>query len=197
MKLSEYYNIIRNKVMIKKVQGKVYLSDISLISMNCIGGTFYHDMNCKFLTPTVNLFFTASDFIKFVNDLDYYLSFTPVVEMGEKYPIGTLDDIKIFFMHYDSCEDALQKWEDRKKRVNPKKIFVIMVEQNGFSKEDFESFKKIKYPKILFVNNKVYECEDSVYFSQYENCEYLPDIIQGRRYYKDGILIKAIRKAFE
>lgn len=107
--------------MIKKVQGKVYLSDISLISMNCIGGTFYHDMNCKFLTPTVNLFFTASDFIKFVNDLDYYLSFTPVVEMGEKYPIGTLDDIKIFFMHYDSCEDALQKWEDRKKRVNPKK----------------------------------------------------------------------------
>ena len=93
MKLSEYYNIIRNKVMIKKVQGKVYLSDISLISMNCIGGTFYHDMNCKFLTPTVNLFFTASDFIKFVNDLDYYLSFTPVVEMGEKYPIGTLVEI--------------------------------------------------------------------------------------------------------
>ena len=31
MKLSEYYNIIRNKVMIKKVQGKVYLSDISLM----------------------------------------------------------------------------------------------------------------------------------------------------------------------
>ena len=98
--------------MIKKVQGKVYLSDISLISMNCIGGTFYHDMNCKFLTPTVNLFFTASDFIKFVNDLDYYLSFTPVVEMGEKYPIGTLDDIKIFFMHYDSCEKKKKKWED-------------------------------------------------------------------------------------
>lgn len=46
-------------------------------------------------------------------------------------------------MHYDSCEDALQKWEDRKKRVNPQKIFVIMVEQNGFSKEDFENFKKL------------------------------------------------------
>lgn len=75
----------------------------------------------QILNPYGKSLFTASDFIKFVNDLDYYLSFTPVVEMGEKYPIGTLDDIKIFFMHYDSCEDALQKWEDRKKRVNPQK----------------------------------------------------------------------------
>lgn len=65
------------------------------------------------------------------------------------------------------------------------------------SQKRTSKISKIKYPKILFVNNKVYECEDSVYFSQYENCEYLPDIIQGRRYYKDGILIKAIRKAFE
>ena len=82
-------------------------------------------------------------------------------------------------------------------KIGRKGLIPKMDEQNGFSKEDFENFKKIKYPKILFVNNKVYECEDSVYFSQYENCEYLPDIIQGRRYYKDGILIKAIRKAFE
>ena len=41
MKLTEYYNIIRNKVMIKKVQGKVYLSDISLISMKCIDMTHW------------------------------------------------------------------------------------------------------------------------------------------------------------
>lgn len=121
MKLTEYYNIIRNKVMIKKVQGKVYLSDISLISMNCIGGTFYHDMNCKFLTPTVNLFFTASDFIKFVNDLDYYLSFTPVVEMGEKYPIGTLDDIKIFLCTMIRVKMLYKNGKIERKGLIPKK----------------------------------------------------------------------------
>ena len=58
-----------------------------------------------------------------------------------------------------------------------------MVEQNGFSKEDFENFKKIKYPKILFVNNKVYECEDSVYFSQYENFERFLSIINCLQLY--------------
>ena len=121
MKLSEYYNIIRNKVMIKKVQGKVYLSDISLISMNCIGGTFYHDMNCKFLTPTVNLFFTASDFIKFVNDLDYYLSFTPVVEMGEKYPIGTLDDIRYFLCTMIRVKMLYKNGKIGRKGLIPKK----------------------------------------------------------------------------
>ena len=121
MKLTEYYNIIRNKVMIKKVQGKVYLSDISLISMNCIGGTFYHDMNCKFLTPTVNLFFTASDFIKFVNDLDYYLSFTPVVEMGEKYPIGTLDDIRYFLCTMIRVKMLYKNGKIERKGLIPKK----------------------------------------------------------------------------
>lgn len=197
MKLKNYYNVIRTKFMVKKVKGKIDLSDISLISMNCIGGTFYHDVGYKFLSPTINLFFTASDFIKLVNNLDYYLSLIPVVEMGEKYPIGTLDDIKIYFMHYYSCEEALKKWEERKNRINTDKIFVIMIEQNGFSKDDFENFKKIKYPKILFVNKKEYRCEDSVYFSKYENEEYLPDIIQGRYYYKGNKLINAVRKAFE
>nr|WP_303942989.1 hypothetical protein [Ruminococcus bromii] len=72
-----------------------------------------------------------------------------------------------------------------------------MVEQNGFSKEDFENFKKIKYPKILFANKKEYKCGDSVYFSKYENEDYLPDIIQGRYYYKGNRLINAVRKAFE
>lgn len=78
-------------------------------------------MNCKFLTPTVNLFFTTSDFIKFVNDLDYYLSFTPVVEMGEKYPIGTLDDIKIFLCTMIRVKMLYKNGKIERKGLIPKK----------------------------------------------------------------------------
>lgn len=31
------------------------------------------------------------------------------------YPIGKLDDIEVHFSHYDSQEEAMEKWTRRKK----------------------------------------------------------------------------------
>lgn len=196
-KINEFFLTNRRRLMTQRIKSKIDVSDVSIISMNCIGGVLYHDLSQRFLTPTVNLFFSAGDFIKFVSNLDYYLSITPVVVMNEKYPVGTLDDIKIHFMHYDNSEDALNKWEIRKKRINKDKIFVIMTEQNGFTKEHFEMFKHIKYPKILFAKTKEFEYENSLYFSKYKNYETLPDIIPGRYMYNKMKLINLIKKAFE
>ena len=162
----EFYLNNRRRVLSRIVKKQLDLSEISLISMNCIGGIIYHDTHQKFLSPTVNLFFTPKDFLKFVENLDYYLSIVPTVENGEKYPIGRLGDITLYFMHYKSAEEALSKWEERKKRINRDKIFVIMVERDGFTQQDFEGFKKIKYPKLLFTRNKDYECDDSLYFEK-------------------------------
>ncbi len=187
---------IQYHILTKSVKHLVSLSDVSLISMNCIAGSFYHDVNAKFLTPTINLFFSADDFIKFVNNLDYYLSLTPSVEMGDEYPIGYLDDIIIYFMHFDSVESALSKWEERKKRVNMDKIFVIMVEQNGFTEDSFNGFKQIKYPKILFTRNPEHQSENVVYFEKYKELKDLPDIIAQREFYKDMKLPKAVSKVY-
>ncbi len=186
----------RGRIYIRNVKKQLDLSDISLISMNCIGGIVYHDCKKKFLSPTVNLFFLPSDFIKFVNNLDHYLSITPKITMGEDYPIGIIGDIKIFFMHYTSCEEALAKWEERKARINKDRIFVIMVERDGFSKQDFENFKKIKYPKLLFTKTEEYECEDSFYMSRYKDLPQLPDIIPGRYMYNKMKLVNSINKAY-
>lgn len=193
---TEYYYNCRRRVLSRLVKKKVNISDVSIISMNCIGGIFYHDCNVQFLSPTINMFFLPSDFIKFVDNLNYYLSITPEVIMGEKFPIGTLADIKVFFMHYSSPEEALSKWETRKKRINPKKIFVIMVERDGFSDEDFENFKSIRYPKILYTINKKYQIDDSLYFSRFKDEPQLPDIIPGRYMYSKMKLIKQINCAF-
>lgn len=137
----EFYLNNRRRVLSRIVKKQLDLSEISLISMNCIGGIIYHDTHQKFLSPTVNLFFTPKDFLKFVENLDYYLSIVPTVENGGKYPIGRLGDITLYFMHYKSADEALSKWEERKKRINRDKIFVIMVERDGFTQQDFEGFK--------------------------------------------------------
>lgn len=195
--LKDTYYKCRRRILSRIVKSQLDLSNISLISMNCIGGVVYHDCKQKFLSPTVNLYFYPSDFIKFVNNLDFYLSKTPKVTMGEKYPIGELDDIKIHFMHYNTPEEALAKWEERKARINKDRIFVIMVERDGFTNEDFENFKRINYPKLLFTRTKKYSYDDSLYISKFKNLEQLPDIIPGRYMYNKMKLVKAIKKAYK
>ncbi len=192
--MNKFYSNWRRRILSRIVKKKLDLSDVSLISMNCVGGIVYHDCESRFMTPTIDLYFDPSDFIKFINNLDLYLAETPRIVMGSRFPIGVLGDIKLYFMHYDTPEQALRKWEERKKRINKDKIFVIMAERNGFSDKDFEDFKKIKYPKFLFTNTKKYECEDSVYMKKYKNLQELPDIIPGRAMYYKMALPNAIKK---
>lgn len=66
------------------------------------------------------MFLYPVDFIKYVKKLKYYsgLKLEFIKEPNITYPVGKLDDIKIYFMHYKSEEEAMQKWEERTKRLN-------------------------------------------------------------------------------
>lgn len=193
-KIKKEYLNWRRRLLSRRVNKMLDLSDVSIISMNCYGGILYHDCNSRFLSPTIDLYFDPSDFIKFVNNLELYLSETPRVVMGEKFPIGSIENVKLFFMHYSTPEEALRKWEERKKRVNWDKIFVIVADRNGFTDKDFEDFKKIKYPKFLITNREKYKCGDSVFIKKYANKGELPDVIPGRYMYYKMALPKAIKR---
>lgn len=184
----------RNRILSSIFRMTVDLSSISFISMNCIGGIMYIDGKTQFMSPTVGLYFLPDDFIKFVNNLDYYLSQVPVVTMGEKFPVGKIDDITINFMHYETPEEALNKWERRKRRINKDNIFILMVERDGFLDEHFESFKKIKYPKLLYVKSPKYICEDSVFIRKYKAEPQIPDLIPKREMYYKWIIVKRLRR---
>ena len=181
--IKNIYTRIRKEILSNLVNRKTNIANLSIISMNCMGGIIYHDCNSKFLSPTINLYMSPSDFIKFVNNIRHYVECVPKIHMGDKFPIGEIDDITIYFMHYTTVEDAFNKWEIRKKRINYDNIFVIMSERDGFCKNDFIEFKKIKYPKILFTRNDEFICEDSVYLRKYRNLDEVPDIISGRHMY--------------
>lgn len=188
------YNNWRRRILSRIVRKKLDLSDVTLLSMNCVGGILYHDCRSRFLSPTIDLYFSAPDFLKFVNDLDLYLAETPKVVMGDTYPVGVLRDIKLYFMHYNTPEEALLKWEERKMRIRKDRIFVIMVDRDGFDDELFDSFKKIKYPKFLLTNKKEHVFEDSVYLPRYKDLAEVPDVIPGRRMYYKMALPNAIRE---
>ena len=177
--------------LIEEMKGKLQNRDFSIISQNCIGGVFYHDMGLQFTSPTINLYFTCPDFVKFVLNLDHYLALTPQMTWGEEYPVGYLEDVAICFQHYDSCSEALKKWEERKKRINREKVIVLCTDREDFTEETYALWKRVSYPKVLFtVTNR--NAPEEVYYPEYSNERQVGDLIQTREFYKEDTLLNTV-----
>lgn len=166
---------------------------VSIISQNCLGGLLYHDIKMKFYSPTINLFFSSDDFIKFVLNLDYYLSLDLKFESNPTYPIAALDDITIHFLHYKNKQEALNFWEKRKKRINKNDVLVLMTDRDNFNQNSFNQFDKIKYNKLLFTCNEKYKKDKCVSFiSKYKKLDCLPNCFLERKDYLTFELLKVL-----
>ena len=152
--------------------------DVSIISMNCNGGILYHDLGLQFKSPTVNLFMRAEDFIKFCENLKYYLSIDEFVECTDKsiieertYPIAYLGDLTLFLVHYHSVEEAQKKWNERKKRINWDNIVILNTDREGTTEEIKDRFEKLPYRKVMFTHLPDDKHKSCYYIKGYENEE--------------------------
>ncbi len=176
------------KALVKKVFGKIrnlsLKSDkFTIISNNCWGGLVYQRYNLPYNTPTVGLYFFADDYIKFVSDLEYYLSLKLNfidVEKSRHYevlqrrgeldvPIGILDDVEIVFLHYKDKEEAFNKWERRKTRVDRSNLIIKFSEMNQCTDQHLARFNNLPYKiKFVFTHNIRPDIESSVVYYGYE-----------------------------
>ncbi len=206
-KIYKEYNYLRQ--MIPRIKGKIksiqlradvrkqkqllLKKDFTLISQNCIGGVFYHDMGMHFASPTINLFFEEPDFLKYVADLKHYNSIDMKMAWKEMYPVGYLDDVCVHFMHYDTCQEAKEVWNKRKTRINYDNIIVICTDRDGFNEECFKQWKELTYKKVLFTCSKKYSgIEGVVFYENYVNQGQVPDLIPKREFYREGTLMRII-----
>ena len=179
--LRKKYASSRSKKLINK--------DFTIISNNCWGGMVYEAYDLKKMSPTVGLYFHSSDYVEFLSKLDYYLNseITFIEPVNSKYyklhdkeknfgsyPIGKIDDIEIYFMHYKSTDEALEKWNRRKKRINKEKLLVKFNDQNGCTEADLKKFLELPYKNKIFftckkwniINNNVYIIKQSKILSK-------------------------------
>ncbi|MDI9241549.1 DUF1919 domain-containing protein [Fusibacillus kribbianus] len=189
----KFSRICRQK-KIEKIRPQLRNRDITIISQNCIGGVFYHDMKLPFSSPTINLFIREPDFVRMVCNLEYYMNAELELFWGEEYPIGVLGgDVHIDFMHYHSCSEARESWERRKKRINWKNIVILATDRNGFTDEVFRQWKTVRYPKVLFTVNEAFKDESgTIVYSQYAEKNFVPDLIPNREFYKDGVVLSVV-----
>jgi uncharacterized protein (DUF1919 family) len=118
----------------------------------------------------------AGDFIKFCENLKYYLRIDHFVEchdpevIGSRtYPIAYLGDLTVFFVHYHSVAEAEQKWNERKKRINWDNIVIMDTDREGMTEELKDRFEKLPYRKVMFVHKPDPGHPSCYYLKGYEN----------------------------
>lgn len=195
--IRNFIEIITNTVIreyrlkqLRDKRKKLLNKNFTIIANNCIGGIIYKDLGLPFLSPTINLLFYAPDYIKFLSRMDYYLSIDMINASKSKYgdfnyPIGLLNDIEVHFVHYSNYEEARDKWEERKKRVNKDNIFIIGSDIDLCTPAIIEEFDNLPYDKKIFLSSQHYpQMHSVVWLKEYQNRTEIIDIIPTRGWLK-------------
>ena len=151
------------------VKRSIKNKNFSVISNNCWAGRVYQYLDMPYLSPTAGLYFFAPDYIKFVSDLRKYLN-TPLrfikPEESKYYeeikkrnqtekPIGVLDDVEIVFLHYKTKEEAEEKWNRRKERVNFDNIILKFSRMDLCTEKEIAKFDSLPFKNKFVLNNRL------------------------------------------
>lgn len=163
---------ILRKIYNKNIASRLNNNDFSIIASNCNGTFLLHDLGMKFNSPFVNLWMKPDDFIKFLQNIQYYLecelSFVEVPDIS--YPVGLLDDVRIYFQHYSTKDDAKRKWVERSKRINFNNLFIMFTDRDGCSYQNLCDFDALPYKnKVVFTHVPYPEFQSAYYLKGWES----------------------------
>jgi uncharacterized protein (DUF1919 family) len=149
-------------------------NDFCIIANNCWGAEIYKRYNLPFNTPIIGLYFYPEDYLNFISNLEENLT-TEITFIKESknikdqvHPIGIINDIEVHFLHYDSEQEAYEKWTKRCKRVpkNPSKLFFKFDDRDGATAEHIHRFHQ------MTLRNKICFTKDS--FPAYSDVFQIP-----------------------
>lgn len=154
---------------------------LSILCNNCCGGYLYQYFGLPYKTPTIGLFFTTDDFIKICKNPQYY--FSQKLEFinprnsknyellknsnryGE-YPVGKINDLEIFFMHYHSNEEAEKKWCIRSKRLEFDNLLCFLTENELTSSSQIDDFCSLTETQTICLTYNKYFYNNSVFIEK-------------------------------
>jgi uncharacterized protein (DUF1919 family) len=169
----------------------------TLLSNNCWAGGVYQDLQLPYSTPTAGLFFYAPCYIRFLSRLDYYLSLplqfkeVSVYEEAnesrkkETYPLGVLNDVEIHFLHYESKEEAFEKWTRRTERINRENLYVAFSDRDGCTLEHIKAFDALPFKhKVFFSAKNIPGIQSLVWLKIYKDRDCIGDIYANPWHYR-------------
>lgn len=158
----------------------------TIISSNCNGEFIYYDMRMPFLSPTINLSFDMNDYVKLLENLQWYMSqpITPYPDERFNFPCGMLADIEIRFNHYKTFEEAVEKWEERKRRINWDNLYVMAIDGDNCSEESLQRFDALPYKhKVIFTHCPRPDIKSAFYLKGFEDQSGVGDALYFKKQY--------------
>lgn len=179
---------VSNRILgahLKNQKRKLSNKDFSIICNNCIAGVLLKDLNQKFNTPTIDLYFFAPDYVRFLERLDYFLNKEIIISHSSKYfqeprnyPVGKIDDIEIHFLHYQSLMEAETKWNKRKTRVNFNNLFIIGSDRENCDRQVIKQFLELPFKNKVFFSSKKISAKEVIFYPEYKNDNQVGDLIK-------------------
>lgn len=158
-----------NKLLWRYRRRNLTNHNFSIISNNCAGEAIYQKLAMRYTTPTIGLFLFSDDYIKFLEEFEYYIKQPLQFKVASKhpvanesitksrhsYPIGVLgDDIEVHFLHYKNENNAKEKWGRRTDRINLQNLFFIYGDKENFKEEFLYRYEKLSFEHKLFLSSK-------------------------------------------
>lgn len=142
----------------KKLKKRFNGSNPTIFCNTCIGGYIYHRLGLEFTSPTINLWFSSDDMVRFLASPNSYFSADlKCIGTENGHPVCELNDIVLHFNHYDSFASAKDDWERRKQRVNLNNCYAIIVDMSNTLNEKDKRLESLstKYKNIVVLNTKI------------------------------------------
>ena len=133
-----------------------------LVSNNCWGSDIYQALGREYNTPFVGLFLFPDCYIKLLENFENVLSKEIRLDNESKYfsnslpyPVGhTANQIEIHFLHYNSFEEAQQKWTRRADRLHSAvaagvPVFVKFCDREDATTEHFRKYHELAFQRKI------------------------------------------------
>ncbi|MEQ7218661.1 DUF1919 domain-containing protein [Vagococcus fluvialis] len=164
--------------------------NFTIISDNCWGNFMYQSVGIEYQSPFIGMFIYAEDYIRLLDNLDYYLKQEIVFIKHSKwekqmpnrsiigtYPIGVIgSDVEIHFLHYNDEEEVVSKWKRRLERMDMNNLYIKMSEKALCEKEHILKFDKLNFKnKVCFTKNEYPELKSCIFLEKTASEKFIQD----------------------
>ena len=210
MKIVKYINKKIDRLYCFVARLRLKNHNFTIISNDCWGGGVYEDLHLPYTTPTVAVGFYGTCYLEFLENFNevlngdlFFVTESKYPEINDRriknqnfYPIGLIGTIELHFEHNKTKEEALEKWNRRKARINFDNIFIKYSDRNNCTLDLMKRFDKLPFKnKVLFSSKKIKGIKSVVFLNHYKNQPFIGDIYSDRwAYRKDFDVVKWLNK---